>query len=171
MNRLVIPAAAAALAIASGGCGSNDDKAATASAPATATTSSAALPSELAGSYTRFVSKADIERTKAKRSEAGPHQSKPKPERALLFFEPAGMTFRNPDASFLVQADYSATDAGALDIRGYQHPDVGSFCGPEIAQNATYTWKTSGADKLVLHAVKDQCADRDTALTGVWTRK
>jgi hypothetical protein len=173
MNRLAIPAAVAALAIAPAGCGSDDD-----SATATTTTTAAAaaqpkqsgLPSELAGGYTRFMNKADIERTQAKRSEVGPNQEKPKPERYLLFFEPTGTTTRNEKADFVVQQDYSATDDGQLVIRGYQHPEVGAFCGPEIAQNATYSWKVSG-DKLTLRAVKDPCADRDSTMAGIWTRK
>jgi hypothetical protein len=172
MNRQVLPTTAAALAIVVAGCGSHDDKSATASTPRTsaAQPKTAGLPQALAGSYTRFVNKADIERTQAKRSEVGPNQSKPKPERSLLFFEAGGMSVRTPKGDFLVQQDYSATDGGQLVIRGYQHPEVGAFCGPEIAQNATYTWKVSG-DKLTLRAVKDPCADRDSTLTGVWSRK
>jgi len=174
MNRRLMPTAAAALAIAIAGCGSdggkNDSGAATAAATTTATSQGASVPPALAGAYTRSVTKADIERTQKKRSEAGPEQEKPKPERALLFVEPSALTARNPDASFVVQQDYSATPDGKLVIRGYQHPDVGAFCGPEIAQNATYTWKASG-DELTLRAVDDPCADRDTTLTGSWTRK
>jgi hypothetical protein len=173
MNRLVVPIATAALAIVSAGCGSDDNKdadAATSASKPAATTQPSSLPSQLAGSYTRFVSKADIERTQSKRSEVGPNQSKPKPEQALLFFDPKAMTTRNPSADFVVQHDYSATEDGQIVIRGYQHPEAGSFCGPEIPQNATYTWKAS-ADKLTLRAVKDPCADRDSTLTGTWTRK
>jgi hypothetical protein len=172
MNRIAIPVAVAALAIVPAGCGSDDE-----SATATTTKTTAAaqpkqsgLPSDLAGNYTRFVSKADIERTQKTRSEAGPNQEKPKPERALLFLAPAGMTVRNEKADFVVQQDYSATEDGQIAIRGYQHPEAGSFCGPEIPQNATYTWKVSG-DKLTLRAVKDPCADRDSTVTGTWTRK
>jgi hypothetical protein len=174
MNRHAIPAAAAALAIVAAGCGSNGSKkdtgAATAASTKTGTSQPSTLPPGLAGSYTRFVSKADIKRTKAKRSEVGPNQSAPKPERFLLFFDPSAMTARTPSGDYVVQHDYSASTDGQLVIRGYQHPDVGAFCGPEIAQNATYTWKLSG-DKLTLRAVKDPCADRDSTLTGVWSRK
>jgi hypothetical protein len=171
MKRLVISTAVAALAFAPAGCGSDDDEA-TAAKPATtaAATQPTGLPQELAGSYSRFVSKADIERTQAKRSEIGPNQEKPKPERVLLFLEPSAMTTRTPDAAFVVQQDYSASDDGKLEIRGYPHPEAGAFCGPEIPQNASYTWKVSG-DKLTLRVAKDPCADRDSTLTGVWTRK
>lgn len=174
MNRHAIPAAAAAVAIAVAGCGSNDGSndtgAATAATTTTATSQAPGLPASLAGSYSRAVTKADIERTQKKRSEVGPDQEPPKPDKSLLFFEPKAMTSRTPSADFVVQQDYSATNDGKLVIRGYQHPEVGAFCGPEVAQNATYTWKASG-DKLTLAAVKDPCADRDSTLTGVWTRK
>jgi hypothetical protein len=174
MNRRAVSATAAALALVAAGCGSSSDAedsgAATASTTTTAASQSSSLPAQLAGSYTRSVTEADIDRTQKKRSEAGPNQEKPKPSRVLLFLEPTGMTARTPKADFVVQQDYSATDGGQLVIQGYQHPEEGAFCGPEIPQNAAYTWKVSG-DKLTLHATKDPCADRDSTLTGVWTRK
>lgn len=177
MNRHIIPITAATLAVAAAGCGSDDKSAADGGAAKpqstvsrTAAKTPAALPQELAGAYTRFVTKADIERTQRKRSELGPNQDKPKPERALMFIEPAALTVRDPKATFVVQQDFSATGAGQFAIRGYQHPEVGAFCGPEVPQNATYTWKVAG-DKLTLRAVKDPCADRDSTFTGTWSRK
>jgi hypothetical protein len=170
MNRHTLTAAASAIAVTAAGCGSSEDsadKSATTTRPAAAT---APAPSAPSGQYTRFVSKADIERTQRKRSELGPDQEKPKPETALLTFEPQALTTRDPKATFVVQQDYSASPDGKLVIRGYQHPESGAFCGPEIPQNATYTWKATG-DKLVLRASSDQCADRDSTLTGSWTRK
>jgi hypothetical protein len=168
MNRRAVPITVAAFALAAGGCGSSDDSKKTETVkPASSTTSTAGVPQDLLGSYQRLVSKADIERTQKKRSELGPNQAKPKPEKALLFLEPSGLTTRNEKASFVVQQDYSATDAGQLTIRGYQHPEQGSFCGPEIAQNATYMWKKSG-EKLILKATTDPCADRDSTLAGTW---
>ena len=86
-----------------------------------------------------------------------------------MFLEPGALTTRDPAAKFVVQQDYSATSGGKLVIRGYQHPEVGSFCGPEVPQNAIYTWKVVGA-KLELRAAGDPCADRDSVLTGTWTR-
>jgi hypothetical protein len=173
MNRIAIPIAVAALAVVPAGCGSGDSKdssAATAATKPAGTTQPSSLPAQLAGGYTRYVSRADIERTQKKRSEVGRNQTKPKPERYLLFFEAGGVTVRTPKADFVVPEDYSATDDGRLVIRGYQHPEAGAFCGPEIAQNASYTWKVSG-DKLTLRAVKDPCADRDSTLAGVWSRR
>jgi hypothetical protein len=151
------------------GCGSSDSKTPATNGSNAAQTSRSAPPA-LLGQYQRFVSKADIERTQKKRSELGPNQEKPKPAVTLLFLEPGTLTTRDPKATFVVQQDYSATSDGKLVIRGYQHPDVGSFCGPEVPQNASYTWKKTG-DKLSLRAVGDPCADRDSTLTGTWSRK
>jgi hypothetical protein len=172
MNRHSLPVAIAALTVVAAGCGSSGQSTKGGVSPASGTHPAAApaAPHELLGQYTRFVTKADIARTQKKRSELGPHQQKPKPAPALMTFEPAALTVRDPAAKFVVQLDYAATPAGGLVIRGYQHPDVGSFCGPEVPQNATYRWKVSGK-KLTVRAVADPCADRDSTLTGTWTRK
>jgi hypothetical protein len=163
--------AVAALALVAVGCGSDDKKSDQTAATNTtaASTTGAALPPGLAGSYARSVTKADIDRTQKARSELGPNEEKPKPQAALLFVEPGTLTVRNPKATFVVQQDYAAS-AGKLTIKGYQHPEVGAFCGPEVPQNAMYTWMADG-DKLTLRATADPCADRDSTLTGVWTRK
>jgi hypothetical protein len=168
MNRTTLPLTAAAIALAAAGCGST--KEATSKNASSTTAAAASTPHELLAQWTRFVTKADIERTKKKRSELGPNQETPKPQTTLMTFEPKALTTRDPRATFVVQQDYKATPEGKLAILGYQHPEVGSFCGPEIPQNATYTWKLAGA-KLVVRAVSDPCADRDSTLTGTWTRK
>src|SRR3954468_4121041 len=170
MNRTTLPLAALTITVAAAGCGSSSDsadKATTTTKPVSAT---ASPPKELLAQWTRFVSKADIERTQKNRSELGPNQEKPKPQTALMTFEPKTLTTRDPKASFVVQHDYKATPDGKLVILGYQHPEVGAFCGPEIPQNATYGWKLSGT-KLILRAKSDPCADRDSTLTGTWTRR
>src|SRR3954468_15236449 len=172
MNRTTLPLAAAAIALAGAGCGSGDDSAGSTATTTNAgsTTAAAAPPQELLGQWSRHVTKADIARTQKKRSELGPNQDKPKPEPALMTFEPKALTTRNPKATFVVQEDYKATSDGRLVVLGYQHPEAGAFCGPEIPQNATYAWKISGG-KLTLHTVADPCADRDSTISGTWTRK
>jgi hypothetical protein len=171
MNRHTLPATTALIALTAAGCGSGGEPSKTAAAStATTTASSISTPRDLLAQWTRVVSKADIDRTQKKRSELGPDQEKPKPERALLTFEPKALTTRNPSATFVVQHDYKATPDGKLALLGYQHPEVGAFCGPEVPQNATYSWKLSGT-KLILRAASDPCADRDSTLTGTWTRK
>jgi hypothetical protein len=175
MNRHALPLAVAAVALAASGCGSGDDsKKSSAGAPATtagSTPNQPKPPQELLGIYTRSVTKADIERTQKKRSELGPNQEKPKPGPAAMGLGAQGLNMSFPkDPGYQIDQDYTATSDGRLAIRGYQHPESGSFCGPEIPQNATYTWKRAG-NKLTLRAVGDPCADRDSTLTGTWTRK
>jgi hypothetical protein len=48
-----------------------------------------------------------------------------------------------------------------------EHPEKGSFCGPEVPQIASYSWTlTDGV--LTLKAKDDPCADRDSTLSGEW---
>jgi hypothetical protein len=172
MNRNTLTLAAAAVALTAAGCGSSggstNERAATTNARNTAASTS--TPRELLGQWTRRVTRADIARTQKKRSELGPNQEKPKPQTALLTFDAKALTTRDPKATFVVQHDYRATPDGKLAILGYQHPDIGAFCGPEVPQNATYAWKLAGT-KLIVRAVADPCADRDSTLAGSWTRK
>jgi hypothetical protein len=174
MNRHAFPLSVAVIALAASGCGSGDDSKSSSAADSATTASSqsqAKPPQELLGIYTRSVTKADIERTQKKRSELGPNQEKPKPSDAAMGIGAQGINISSPDdPGFQVDQDYVATSDGKLVIRGYQNPQAGSFCGPEIPQNATYTWKLDGT-KLTLGATDDPCADRDSTMTGTWTRK
>ena len=70
-------------------------------------------------------------------------------------------------ADLTIRQDFSATSDGAFRIGAYQAPEQGSFCGPDISQTASYTWKRSG-DVLSLQAEQDECADRDSSLSGEW---
>lgn len=174
MNRHAFPLSVAIIALAASGCGSGDDSknSSTAGSATNASSQSQAKPpQELLGIYTRSVTKADIERTQKKRSELGPNQEKPKPGPAAMGIGADGINMSFPnDPGFQIDQDYAATSDGKLVIRGYQRPEAGSFCGPEIPQNATYAWKVAGS-KLTLSPVDDPCADRDSAMTGTWTRK
>lgn len=172
---LRLPLRAAGVAAAAGllasGCGSSNDAASTgapaASSPATAT---AAIPPQLLGTYVRTVSQADIDRTDGIRNE-GPGQEAPAPGPARLVVGRTNITFvvLGTTPPFSIEEDYSAGTKGQLVIDGYTNPDVGSFCGPEIPQNATYTWTVTGGG-VELKAVTDRCADRDSSLTGTWQR-
>jgi hypothetical protein len=74
------------------------------------------------------------------------------------------------DAGLTIRQDFSATSDGAFRIGAYQAPDQGSFCGPDVPQTAAYTWKRSSG-VLMLKAAQDECADRDSNLTGRWQRR
>lgn len=140
-----------------------------------ATTSSAAKPgtASLYGTYERDVTKADIERTDKVRSEAGPHQERPKPAHAVLTIaegDPQStLTVRGSDG-FSVAMDVTPTPRGALDLSTYVNPNQGAFCGPDIPMPANYTWRLRGRT-LVLRPKNDPCADRDSTLTGTWKRR
>jgi hypothetical protein len=170
MNRLASPTAAAVcIALAFAGCGSsgNSSKPSTTRAARASATTGPLAP--LLGTYTRFMSKADIARTQTIRDEAGPNQQTPTAGAITMTIAPAVITSLSPGIP-PIRLDYSATSTGKLEIKGYRHPEIGSFCGPDIAQNASYTWKRTG-HKLTLRATSDRCADRDSTMTGVWTAK
>lgn len=167
---LVTLAATAGLAVA--GCGSSDDDTTTAAAPQQETTPTAATATavapELLGTFERRVTAADIERTGKIRDESGPNQEKPSPGVRRLVID--GGTLRlevRAEKPPLVIEQSISSSAEELSIEAYVRPEAGSFCGPEIPQNATYTWSREGA-VLRLKAVGDPCADRDSELTGDW---
>ena len=171
-NRLIAPLAlAACCGLAVAGCGSSSDtsssKASASSSPPATTSAKPAAP--FAGTYVRKVTQADIARTEKIRDEAGPNQERPKPSRATMSVTADGLAFTSTGAP-RIALDYSATPDGKLEIRGYQAPQVGAFCGADIPQNATYRWKKSAAG-VTLRAVHDQCADRDSTLSGTWAAK
>jgi hypothetical protein len=122
---------------------------------------------KLLGTYVRTVTKADIARTTRFRHE-GPGQSPPPPGVVHLTF--TAHSFRFVDSTgFAIAQTYSAATGSALTVKAYVNPTKGSFCGPEIPQNASYSWSINGR-MLTLKAKDDRCADRDSLLTGRWTR-
>ena len=152
-------------------CGSGQDAAPTASPPTrSAASGTVAVPAELLGTYERTVTRADITRTTEFRHE-GSGQEAPSPGPARLVITRSSITFvvPTPLPPLWIGEDYTATANGHLIINGYTHPDVGSFCGPEIPQNASYTWARKGG-AIELRSVRDRCADRDSSLTGTWRR-
>jgi hypothetical protein len=153
------------LAALAAGCGS-EDEGSTATPPGTVTTSAA----DLAGTYERTLTRANIERTDDLRDESAPGQGKPEPGPLKLALEHGTLTMTDVDAGLTIRQDFSATSDGAFRIGAYQAPDQGSFCGPDVPQTAAYTWKRSSG-VLMLKAAQDECADRDSNLTGRWQRR
>ena len=157
--------AAFVLAALAAGCGSSDDGS-TATSPGVAKTSAA----DLAGTYERSLTRADIERTDDLRDESAPGQGEPEPGPLKLALEDGTLTMTDIGAGLTIRQDFSATSDGAFRIGAYQAPDQGAFCGPDVSQTASYTWKQSGA-VLTLEADQDECADRDSVLSGRWQRR
>ena len=126
-----------------GGCGSVDER-------STATTAGQLTTSapDLAGTYER-------------RLTHGPLQ---------LTLDKSTLTMTDAGAGLTIRQDFSATSDGAFRIGAYQAPERGSFCGPDISQTASYTWERSGG-VLTLRADDDECADRDSSLSGEWERR
>ena len=154
------------LAALAAGCGSDDDDGSTGTSPAAAESSAA----DLAGTYERALTSADIERTDDLRDESAPGQGKPEPGPVELALERGTLTMTDVGAGLTIRQDFSATSDGAFRIGAYQAPDQGSFCGPDVPQTAAYRWKQSG-DVLTLTADQDECADRDSILSGDWRRR
>jgi hypothetical protein len=151
-----------ALAALGAGCGSDDEEPTV--VPASQLTTSS--PS-LAGTYERRLTRADIERTDHLRDESLPGQEKPEPGPLELTLEEGTLTMTDVGAGVTIRQDFSATSDGAFRIGAYQAPDQGSFCGPDVSQTASYTWERSG-EVLSLGAEQDECADRDSVLSGEW---
>jgi len=152
------------------GCGSDDDAGSSAQATAAATTAATTTATgDLVGEYGRTLTAADIARTDDVRKE-GRGQERPEPGQQVLTLRDGTLELVDLGAKLTVLQDFSATSDGALRIGAYQRPGEGSFCGPEIPQTATYTWKLAG-DVLTLKAEQDGCADRDSVLSGDWKRR
>jgi hypothetical protein len=155
------------LAIA--GCG-DDDEATTPAAKQPAASTDAGTEA-LYGLYVRTVTKADLARTDDHRSEYGPQQHLPPTGRyQLVLAKGAGqdvMKVTDPD-DFTTDMDITV-EPDVLKATTYVDPSRGAFCGPEVAAQATYAYDASG-DTLKLTPRADQCADRDSMLTGTWKR-
>ena len=162
--RTTAPIILAALALAGAGCGSDDEP----SEPAEAKASGAPY-----GSYTRTMTKADIERTDAIRDESGPNQAKPEPSPSRLVIAKGSgqdvLRFTSESDGFSVAMDLGVQD-GELKLYSYVDPMKAAWCGPQIVEAAAYAFELAG-DALVLEPAHDDgCADRDSALTGTWKK-
>ena len=154
----------AVAALAAGGCGSGDEP----SRPAEAKASSAPY-----GSYSRTMTKADIERTDAARDESGPNQTKPKPSPSRLVIAKGSgqdvLRFTSDADGFSVAMDLGVQD-DELKLYTYVDPMQAAWCGPQIAESAAYSFEMRGGALVLEPAHADPCADRDSALTGTWKK-
>jgi hypothetical protein len=167
-----VPTFIVAAALVAGGCGSNssNDKPATSGSTAASQTSAAPY-----GLYTRTVTKKDIARTAARRDEHGPNQSTPGTGRYKLVIARGAsqdvIKVTGPDG-FTIDMDMNVVP-GSLKLTSYVDPSRASFCGPEVPAQATYSFKAvarARASSLQLQPNEDPCADRDSLLSGTWSK-
>jgi hypothetical protein len=158
-----------AAALVAGGCGSsksNDDKPASTGSPAA--TQSAAAPY---GLYVRTMTKQDVARTAGRRDEHGPKESAPPTGRYRLVIArgAAQDVIKVTDPSgFTIDMDMSVVP-GSMRLTSYVDPNRAAFCGPEVPAPATYSFEASSSS-LRLAPNGDPCADRDSMLTGTWSK-
>src|SRR3954462_11506463 len=141
-----------------GGCGSsNHDK------PATSGSSASRSSAAPYGLYVRTVTKQDIARTAKHRDENGPEQSAPGTGRYRLVIAKGAsqdvIKVTGPDG-FTIDMDMDVVPC-SLRLTSYVDPTKASFCGPEVAAQATYSFKAA-ASTLQLSPNGDPCADRDS---------
>jgi hypothetical protein len=164
-----VPTLIVAAALVAGGCGSNDKPASSGSTAASSTSSAAESPY---GLYVRTMTKQDLARTADHRDEHGPNQSTPPTGRYRLVIAKGAsqdvIKVTDP-TGFTIDMDMTA-DPGSLRLTSYVDPSRASFCGPEVPAPAKYTFKAS-ASSLQLQPNSDPCADRDSMLTGTWSKR
>jgi hypothetical protein len=165
-----VPTFLVAAALAAGGCGSDDssnDKPATSGFTATQRASAAPY-----GLYVRTVTKKDIARTADRRDEHGPNQATPPTGRYRLVIAKGAsqdvIKVTDPEGAVI---DQDLTVApGALRLTSYVDPSKGAFCGVEVPAQATYAFKAAGSSLQLQPSKDDPCADRDSLLTGTWSK-
>jgi hypothetical protein len=125
-------------------------------------------PAALAGTYTRSVTAADIQRTQSFRDEpadqvlpAGTWRLHVRRDGVFFFDDPRGA---GGSEAFTALADGTLTMQGPVNWLE-PHSKQGSFCG--IERDGAYRW-TITARTLVLTARSDRCADRNSMFTGIW---
>jgi len=161
-----VPTLIVTAALVAGGCGSSShDK------PATSGSTAAKASAAPYGLYVRTVTKQDIARTAGNRDEHGPSQSTPPPGRYRLVIAKGAaqsvIKVIGPDG-FTIGMDMNVVP-GSLRLTSYVDPMKASFCGPEIAAQTTYSFKAA-TSSLQLQPQGDPCADRDSLLTGTWSK-
>jgi hypothetical protein len=162
-----VPPTILVAALVAGGCGgANDDK------PASSGSSTAQAAKAPYGLYVRTVTKRDITRTAKFRDEHGPDQSTPSPGRYRLVIAKGAaqdvIKLTGPDG-FTIDMDMTVS-ASDLRLTSYVDPSRASFCGPEVPAPATYSFEAEASSLKLRPKANDLCADRDSMLTGTWSK-
>ena len=156
------------LAVAAAGftaCGGDDEPGSAAAAKATATPSSPAF-----GVYSREVTEDDLDRTMRDRNDAPGFEPSPTGRYQLTLAPGEGIDLvkvTGPDG-LTIEMD-AKVDGPELRLVSYAAPERGAFCDQAIAAQAKYTL-TVRDDALSLAPTQDECADRDSVLTGTWEK-
>jgi hypothetical protein len=162
-----VPTLIVAAALLAGGCGSSAGN-----HTASSSGSTTAPPKAPYGVYARTVTRQDIARTARRRSEYGPSQSTPPTGRYRLVIARGAaqdvIKVTDPKG-FMIDMDTNVAQ-GALTLTSYVDPNRASFCGPEIAVLASYTFRAAASSLQLQPQKKDPCADRDSMLTGTWSK-
>lgn len=128
------------------------------------------IPPEVLGTFTRRVTRADVQRTQAFRREsvdqvlpAGIWRIRIAPDGVISFGDPRG---GGGDEAF------TATPGGTLALQGPANwilppSRQGGFC--EVEPLGAYAW-SAVPRTLVLKPHRDRCADRNSMFTGTWKR-
>ena len=167
MSHRSAPIIIVAAALAAGGCGSSDNK-------PTSAASTTAVSRAPYGLYTRTVTKQDIARTAKLRDEHGlnPSESAPPAGRYRLVIAKgvAQDVIKVTDPTgFMVDMDMNVKP-GMLQMTAYVNPARAAFCGPAAPGPATYSFRSAGGSLTLRPQKSDQCADRDSLLTGTWAK-
>jgi hypothetical protein len=163
-----IPTSSLAAALVVAGCGGGNDKPTTSGSPPA---TSANTPY---GLYVRTVTKQDIARTAKLRDEHGVNATAAAPPTGryrLVIAKGAGQdVIKVTDPTgFTVDQDMDVAP-GVLRITSYVDPAKAVFCGVEVPAQATYRFRAAGSSLRLQPRSADPCADRDSMLTGTWSK-
>jgi hypothetical protein len=128
------------------------------------------VPPELLGTFARRVTPANVRRTQALRREP-PNQVLPAGICRIRVAPDGVISLDDPQGSGANEA-FTATLGGALALQGPANwilptSRQSGFC--EVQPVGAYAWSTRPRT-LVLKALRDRCADRNSMFTGTWTR-
>ena len=141
-------------------CGGDDE-----SAAGTKTT-----PSPAFGVYTREVTKADIARTMDARSDAPGFEPAPTGRFQLTIAPGDGFdVVKVTDPEGLTIEMDAKVDGDELRLVAYSAPEKGAFCDQAFAAQAKYELTVEDS-AIALEPTAEECADRDSVLTGTWKK-
>ena len=158
-NRTFLISAVTAVCFAA--CGDDGDPAAV-----EATTA----PSPAFGVYTREVTKADLERTMDARNDPPGFEPSPTGRFQLTIAPGEGVdVIKVTDPSGLTVEMDGKVDGDELRLVAYSAPEKGAFCDPAISAVAEYELDVQDPE-IALKPTAEECADRDSVLTGTWKK-